>query len=109
MQSSDSLLRQNSASEFEWLEQEGWLAGRNAIEVLETWITRLAAAAAGDIAPKRFLALTVDQEFTVGDNPQVVAPTEGVLWVEQLSGSSKFLSTCNGKDCSSSTTISVHA
>lgn len=76
----------------EWLEPKDWLRERDTQGMLETWIARLAAIVAGDITPKKFLALTADQEITIGDDAEVIAPIEDVLWVEQIAGNSRFLS-----------------
>jgi NHLM bacteriocin system ABC transporter ATP-binding protein len=59
-------------------------------QLLESWVDRLSRVVSNAIIPKVFSALE-SGEIRVGDEPRVILPLEGVLWAQQLEGSSQFL------------------
>jgi NHLM bacteriocin system ABC transporter ATP-binding protein len=63
----------------------------DSITLLENWILTLAGSSSLGPAPRLFATLEPDCIFEVPDDPKVIVPPRGVLWVEHLRGSSRFL------------------
>ena len=62
------------------------------LSLLEDWIVSLESAAASTaIRPKYFTELEPDSILDVPNPPKPVVTAKGVLWVEHLSGASRFL------------------
>jgi NHLM bacteriocin system ABC transporter ATP-binding protein len=66
----------------------------DSLSLLEDWIVGLGAAAvSGAPAPKLFSELESGAILDVTDEVKPILPIKGVLWVEHLQGSSRFLDT----------------
>lgn len=62
------------------------------LSLLEGWIVNLGSAAASTAAmPKYFAELEADSILDVADPPKPIVPAKGILWVEHLRGTSRFL------------------
>ncbi len=64
----------------------------DSLSVLEGWILNLAAAAATETeTPKVFGNLEPGVLLDVTEEPRPIGPVKGILWVEHLQGTSRFL------------------
>jgi NHLM bacteriocin system ABC transporter ATP-binding protein len=64
----------------------------NSLSLLEGWIINLAAAAASATeTPKFFGNLESGAILDVKEEPRPIGPIKGILWVEHLQGTSRFL------------------
>jgi NHLM bacteriocin system ABC transporter ATP-binding protein len=62
------------------------------LSVLEGWVLNLAAAAATETeTPKVFANLESGAILDVTEEPRPIGPVKGILWVEHLQGTSRFL------------------
>ena len=65
--------------------------GLDSIALVEDWILGLAATSALTAIPKLFSSLEPGNILEVSDNPKPILPVAGIVWVEHLQGSSRFL------------------
>ena len=67
------------------------------LDLLENWISAISAAASGAAPPKSFMELKSGSVLEIDGEPKPVMPAKGILWIEHLKGSSRFLNR-NGID-----------
>ena len=60
-------------------------------DLAERWITALSAALAGEPPPRVFGVLEPGHDVTTADQPRVLLPRVGVVWVSIEAGSARFL------------------
>lgn len=69
----------------------------DALALLDEWILRLAASAAVTAVPGLYTGLHPGETHETVDNSKPIMPVSGVLWIEHLCGSSRFLN-CSETD-----------
>jgi NHLM bacteriocin system ABC transporter ATP-binding protein len=81
-----------------WISQDRLRAGTpdstvsaDALALLDDWLLRLAACASAAPLPRLFTVLEPGSVLEVSDDPKPIMPVNGILWVEHLRGSSRFL------------------
>ncbi len=65
--------------------------GVDALTLLEDWILSLGAAASAAAPPKLFTELEAGASLEVTTEPKPIMPVKGILWVEHIQGTSRFL------------------
>ncbi len=65
--------------------------GSSLVEAVDAWITTASRALAGDGLPRVFEVLETGQAVVVTDQPRVLLPRDGVVWVTLSEGTAHFL------------------
>jgi NHLM bacteriocin system ABC transporter ATP-binding protein len=63
----------------------------DAFSLVEDWISRLGAVAAGAPPPQFFSELKAGATLEVANEAKPIRPVDGIVWIEHLQGSSRFL------------------
>ena len=63
----------------------------DALTLLEEWISSLGAAASASAPPRIFTEFEAGAILEVTSEPKPILPVKGILWVEHIQGSSRFL------------------
>lgn len=86
----DSRLRMTTRQSLH--EPQSWTEGRGPLaDWIDHWITALSRALAGEALPRVFEVLEPGREVTVAEQPRVLLPRGGLVWVSLVDGSARFL------------------
>jgi ATP-binding cassette subfamily C protein len=61
------------------------------LDLLEGWISALAAALSEGLALGPLVALSPGETITIPEQPRVIVPRQGIVWVKHRKGQSQFL------------------